>query len=114
MTPETTILPDGREVVLIHFLARNDFNGGHIACMPGLKDMASNQYRQSPHMRTDSPDGVTCVMCKKTAEFRHAAGQSSADQQQPKPEPAIVPKFQAKQLPVKGTLPLGAIEEKTK
>lgn len=60
MTPETVILPNGQQVVLIHFLDK-----GKIACMPHLKDMAANLQRAAPHIRTDAIEGVTCPLCKK-------------------------------------------------
>lgn len=64
MTPETTILADGSEVTVVHFLLY-----GRIACMPGLTDFGSGKHRQVPHIRTDEVRSVTCVMCKKTADY---------------------------------------------
>lgn len=66
MKPETVLSAEGREVVLIH-LERD----GKIVCMPHMlpKDMSSSREREAPHMRTDSPAGVTCPMCKKVIKL---------------------------------------------
>lgn len=62
MKPETIVLSNGKEVVLIH-LERD----GKIECMPHLqqKDMSSQKERAAPHMRTGELGGVTCPMCKR-------------------------------------------------
>jgi hypothetical protein len=62
MAPETVILPNGKEVVLIHHMV-----GGRIVCMPNLelKNMCSQKERAAPHMRTDDLSSVTCPMCKR-------------------------------------------------
>ena len=65
MKPETTVGPDGREVVLIHWE-----KDGKIVCMPNLqqKDFSSSKERQAPHVRTDFFGGVTCPMCKRAVK----------------------------------------------
>lgn len=65
MKPETIISPEGREVVLIHYIVE-----GRITCMPHMlgKDMSSQKERATPHMRTDFLPGVTCPLCKKASK----------------------------------------------
>lgn len=65
MEPETTVLPNGTKVVLVH-LERD----GKIVCMPHLqqKDMCAQKERAAPHMRTDFVGAVTCPMCKRASK----------------------------------------------
>lgn len=70
MKPETMILADGSEVVLVHLLFTPAFGDSRISCLPGLKDFSSGKYRQMPHLRTDDVRSVTCPVCKRTDDFK--------------------------------------------
>lgn len=65
MKPETIISPEGKEVVLVHYIVE-----GRIVCMPDmqLKDMGSKDGLSAPRMRIDALEGVTCPLCKKAAK----------------------------------------------
>ena len=71
MKAETVILPDGKEVTLIHYI---DPSSGKIVCMPNLllKDMGTSKMRIAPHIRSDYAGAVTCPMCKNTQEWKAA------------------------------------------
>ena len=73
MTPPTMILEDGSEIVLQHFLVPAEGRSkAHLACLPGLTDFASGQFRGMPWIRTDEPRSVSCPMCKETQEYKAA------------------------------------------
>lgn len=66
MTPETIVLRDGSQVVLIHYAPQ----ANTIACMPGLTKLCSDPIgRAAPHMRSDEKSAVTCPTCKQTVVF---------------------------------------------
>lgn len=66
----TILLPDGREVALIHYAP-----GDKLACMPNMlaKDMCANKEREAPMLRTDAHSGVTCPMCKRSSVWVEAS-----------------------------------------
>jgi hypothetical protein len=71
MTPQTTILEDGTEVTLIHFLCETK-DGLRLACTPNLEVLCASRIRHIPHMRSEEITAVTCPICKRTNEFKHA------------------------------------------
>jgi hypothetical protein len=69
MQPATTILEDGKEIVLIHFVIQD---GTRIACTPNLEVLSANRFRSVPVIRSDNINAVTCPVCKRTNDFRKA------------------------------------------
>ena len=80
MKPETMILEDGSEIVLIHWLRQPRFGKHYLACMPGLTSFSAGGdgnglvlgFRSSPVLRTEDTRGVSCPLCKGTKEFKEA------------------------------------------
>ncbi len=70
MTPETMILEDGSEIVLIHFLLPT----GSIACMPGISFTKDVLARGKPIPRSQAPEAVSCPVCKNTEFFKGKVG----------------------------------------
>ncbi len=70
MNPETMILPDGSEVVVIHYLSQPKYGKLFVACMPGVEDFVQPTAR--PIMRTDECRSVTCPLCKATEVHKKA------------------------------------------
>lgn len=70
MTPETMLLADGSEITVLHLLFQPPFGHLRIACMPGLRDFASNKNRAAPILRTDEVRSVNCPLCKASEDYR--------------------------------------------
>lgn len=74
MEHQTTILPDGRELVLIHFTYRtSDTDPWVIACTPGMDP--TNPKGNFPWKRTNDPRVANCPTCCETPEYRESARQ---------------------------------------
>ncbi len=81
------ILPDGRQVLLVHFLYQAPVGlteaggtplGGSgdqtwkIACVPGLTEMHATGGRSHPWQRTNDVRATTCPNCMASAPYQRA------------------------------------------
>lgn len=91
------ILPDGRDVVVIHFAVPWWDEAGEafrIACMPHQKELHLTDGRPFPFARTQEPGIVNCPMCRETEEWRSAARMAriavpGAEKQERSQQPAM-------------------------
>lgn len=76
MQNPTLLLPDGHEIVPIHFLCYPRTQDGRrelrIACQPNLKEFTTTPDRMVVCHRTKSVKSVTCPVCLDSAEWRLA------------------------------------------
>ncbi len=67
MDHQKTVLPDGKELLLIHFLV-----DGKIACQPQLPQKQMRLKDGVVWQRSDDVRGVSCPLCKGTVVFQDA------------------------------------------
>lgn len=73
---QTQTLPDGTQIVIVHY---NHFvgglgNGWHIACMPNMKEMHTNDALHPTFIRSNDKRAVTCPACKKSTVYNTSPG----------------------------------------
>jgi len=71
MNIPVSILPDGREVIPVHFLVETP-EGYRIACSPNLTQMSALATKPAPYLRSEEARAVTCQVCQQTGEWRNA------------------------------------------
>lgn len=57
----------GQTITLIHFVFQTDPE--RIACMPNMQEFHSTPYHLN-YQRTNSPNAVTCLACKKSEQYK--------------------------------------------
>lgn len=69
------ILPDGKRIYPVHFLARKGDPGGIyvlvLACQPTLRNFTAGP-RTPLYKRTEETGAVSCPFCRMTEEFQRA------------------------------------------